>query len=193
MDMNRTAGRWACLTAVVAVAALAPSRARAQFYKPAPDALNARAERQLRGLFAARNDASSRALFSGGMLVCGPFLWRNLRNAPALAGKGTQSMFVTDTGADPQHVSLTGGATGRMFMAKPDIAAFRQAFLATYPSDPRAKVRKLRMAELRLFAAMSPFPPQEPLFVVETGAHRFIVSLDDHLRIGWIDDYLHLP
>src|SRR5262249_19169765 len=133
-------------------------------------------------------------LFAGEILICGPFLWRNLSHAPGLATKGTKTTtFVTDTGPDAEHVSLTGGATGRTFLTKPAVAAFRRAFLATYPADPRAKVRPLRLAELRLYVSMPPIPAEEPMFVVESGAHRFIVSLDDQLRIVWIDDYLHLP
>jgi hypothetical protein len=188
-------GRWRLVTAGALAAALviASSLARAQVYTLAPPDLNARAERQLRALFVARTEPATRALFSDSFLICGPFLWRNVGKSGELEGKGIEFKVFTDTGTDPQHISLTGSASGRLFNQEPAIGTFRRAFLALYPSDTRARVRRLRITEARLLASMSPFPLKEPLFVVETGAHKFVVRFDDHLRIDWIDDYLHLP
>jgi hypothetical protein len=39
---------------------------------------------------------------------------------------------------------------------------------------------------------MMPFPSEEPLFVVETGHHKVVVTMNDKLQVVAIDDYLHL-
>ena len=174
------------------VLAAAPGSAHAQLYKTAPPALNARAERQLRGLFAERSESAALKLFAGDVVICGPFLWRKLEGSQGLEKQGVKSRFFTDVGA-PGQVSLTGGATGRTFNTKQGVAAFRRAFLAAFPADARVRIRKLPLNELRLYAALWPVPPEEPLFVVETGRHKLVVTMNDQLQIFAIDDYLHLP
>jgi len=175
------------LAAALIAITLGGAGARAQVYQPASDAVNARAERGLHALFAARGDARAKnSILAGELIICGPFLWRNLRKAPGLDGRGMDSAFVTP-GAG------AGGPPGRTFRTRADVAAFWRAFLEAYPTDPKARIRKLRLPELRLFMSMLPFPAQEPLFAIETGGHRFIFNLDDKLRVFWIDDYLHLP
>jgi hypothetical protein len=175
------------------LASAVPIPARAQTVKPASPALNAQAEQRLRGLFAARNEADTQHLFSAGSLICGPLLWKNLRTVPGLDKKGADFRFYANLapGADGKK-SISGGVGGRMFNTKDSIAAVRTGFLGLYPPDPKARTRKLKPAELKLFASMLPFPPEEPLFVVESGGHKFVVRLDDKVRIAWIDDYQHI-
>jgi hypothetical protein len=177
--------------ALAAIAGVAPIPARAQTVsvRPALPEVNARAEQRLRGLFAARNESDTQLLFSGGSLICGPFLWKNMSGVPELQGKGADFRFFVKPSASGGRPSLSSGAAGRMFNTRPTIDVFRGAFLALYPADAKARIRKLQPAELQLFASMLPFAPQEPLFVVETGKHKFVVRMDDKLRIAWIDDY----
>jgi hypothetical protein len=181
-------------TALVAVmlAAAASGSAHAQTAKSAPPELNARAERELRALFAPRNNAAVLRLFGNDVVICGPFLWRNLESFPGLAKQGISSTFLTNLGGG-NRASPAGGGPSRTFHRKESVAAFREAFVATYPADPRARIRKLNPAELRLYAAQLPFPVAEPLFVVETAGHKFVVTMSDKLQILAIDDYRHLP
>src|SRR5262245_50069858 len=112
MTASGTRNAYGLLAALgTAVVAFAPRQAAAQAYLPAPPALNARAERQLRALFTARTRAATAALFSGELLICGPFLWRNLATRREVAGSGIEFTSFIDTGSDPRHISLTGGAS----------------------------------------------------------------------------------
>ena len=178
-------GEW--LAAALIAIAVGGGEARAQLYEPASDAVNARAEHGLHALFAARGDARGKnPILAGELVICGPFLWHNLRNVRGLEGKGMDSAFVAPG-------ARAANPPGRTFRTRADVAAFWHAFLGAYPTDPKVRIRKLRLPELRLFMSMLPFPAQEPLFAVETGGHRFIFNLDDKLRVFWIDDYLQLP
>jgi hypothetical protein len=167
--------------------------AHAQLYKEASPELNKRAEQRLRSLFVARSEQSTRALFGSSLLVCGPFLWRGLREAKQLQGvDATPSVFVSPKPTANGQLAFAEHGNGSTFTSRKSIDAFRRAFLARYPADSQATIRKLRLAEIRLFLATIPFPAEEPLFVIESRKHRFIVNLDKHLHILWIDDYLHL-
>jgi hypothetical protein len=173
---------------IAAIVATAPSEsAHAQASKTASAELNARAERELRGLFAPRADAAVVRLFGGDGIICGPFLWRNLESYPGLNKLGVGATFFSNHGGG-KGAPLTAGGAARTFTKKESVAAFRQAFVATYPADAKARIRKPLPAELRLFAAQLPFPPVEPLFVVETGKHKFVVTMNDKLEILAIDD-----
>ena len=126
----------------VCLAVMAEGRGQAQLYRAAPAEVNARAEQRLRGLFAARTEARTRALFSGGVLICGPFLWRNLQNLPQLKDvKGMTSPFVAGAANDDTHVTLSERGSGKTFNTAHDIDAFRRAFLAIYRSDLTARIR----------------------------------------------------
>jgi hypothetical protein len=50
-----------------------------------------------------------------------------------------------------------------------------------------------RVLEIRLFLSMVPFDAEEPIFIVESRGHKFVVNLTKDLHLVWIDDYLHLP
>lgn len=169
------------------------SVAQAQLYKEASPELNKRAEQKLRSLFNARSETGTRQLFGGKILICGPFLWRALQNAKELEGANSmESIFVSPNPTSNGDLGFADHGKGRTFNTPKGVDAFRRAFLGRYPADGKTTIRKLKMAEIRLFLTMIPFAAEEPLFAVESKNHRFIVNMDKDLHILWIDDYLHL-
>jgi protein tyrosine/serine phosphatase len=103
------------------------------------------------------------------------------------------SLFMHPRTKSNGTLEITRGGKGTTITDPKSIDSFRRAFLARYPADPKAKLRKLRAPEIRLFLSSVPFDAEEPLFVIETGGHKFIINLDKDLHLLWIDDYLHLP
>jgi hypothetical protein len=177
------------LAPLIAAAALTPVSAAPPVVTPAAPTVNAAAEHRLRGLFVARNEADTQHLFSGGSLICGPYLWKALSGTKELEGKGADFRFFSSRGPGG---SIGTGASGRMFNTRDSIGAFRRALLDLHPADPKARLRKLRPAELQLFAAMLPFGLAEPMFAIETRGHIIVVRMNEQLRIAWIDDFQHL-
>ena len=166
---------------------------QAQLYKEASPELNKRAEQRLRSLFAARSEQGTSQLFASKFLICGPFLWRNIQTAKELQkASSVESLFLSTRPSASGELALDDHGKGRMFNSRGGVDAFRRAFLAKFPADRKATIRKLRLAEIRLFLATIPFPAEEPLFAIESKNHKFIVNLDKDLQIHWIDDYLHL-
>jgi hypothetical protein len=151
-------------------------------YKAASVQLNDAARAKLERFFAPAA-ASAEPLF-GEMVVCGPFLWDQVKDAPELKGAGISSKLVLPSATEMQTFE------GRLMKTKPDVAACARALASRFRfKRSELKVRRLDRDEISLFWAMIPFDMEEPLFIVEAAGHKLVASFgQDGRTVTWIDD-----
>jgi hypothetical protein len=149
-------------------------------YKEASKAINEKARELIAKHFSAEaNKADILALFSN-KVICGPGLWRSLKQNPAMAAlpKGKVNIQVGS-----QHLE------GKLFQSNGEVLQFWEA-LKTNLEFGNFKVRRLNPRELAAFWAVISFDIEEPVFVLDSPRHKILVNFvnNNGLKIFWIDD-----
>ena len=146
-------------------------------YKTAPHAVNSAAKQRLERALRLTGDKRDLDAILVDTVVCGPFLWEQIKNAPGIEKVGLGSTVAIP--GDPNHgPKIVQKLEARTFRSAEEVAALKRALHATFAFDPEFTVRKAQSQELALFWAMVPFELEEPLFVVESKHHRLIAAFD---------------
>ncbi|HET6248224.1 MAG TPA: hypothetical protein VFE47_11045 [Tepidisphaeraceae bacterium] len=164
-------------------------------YKKTTDAINDQAIQKIRQVFSAKAaDKDVLAFFEEKVLICGPGLWREIKDEPAIAkltlGQVTLQLPVHDANG---KVIRTDQLEGRLFQSDENVLAFWKVF-AQKMDFTDYKIRKLTAAELEIYWAMISFDIAEPVFMVENKNHKNLVQFTspEKMRVMWIDDYQHV-
>jgi hypothetical protein len=150
-------------------------------YKKAPDAINNAAKANLE---TALTSDSLPTNFFGDVTVVGPMLWRSLK--PSADQLLLKTMPVTLIVPGPQSFS----AEGKRIRTDEERKAFWTLLRSKYPNFKDGKVRKGNAREISYYWATIPFDIEEPFWVIESGADRFIAHFrvaDGQARLFWID------
>jgi len=161
-------------------------------YKTAPHAVNLAAKQKLeRAMHLTQGKHDLEAILRD-MVVCGPFLWEQIKNAPGIEKVGIASTIAIP-GSPEVGPKILQTLEGRTFRTTAEVAALKRALQTTFTFDPEFTVRKAQAHELALFWAMVPFDLQEPLFVVASKHHRLIAAFsNDGGSLMWLDDLENL-
>lgn len=161
-------------------------------YKRTADSINQEAITRLEKLF--RADAAESeilSLFKNEALICGPGLWRELKDDPELSALDTGKVDILVPKFD-KNGEFTGKyeLTAKLLQSSEEVMLFWKAFIR-HTDFSNLRPRKLNQIELRIFWAMIPFVITEPLFILESEKHRLLVvfASPENLRIVWIDDF----
>jgi hypothetical protein len=154
-------------------------------YKRAGLDVNRRALGKLRDVFlAAGNKDASEVLFST-KLICGPGLWRNIKDEPEMRKIKEGVTLIKEQSLDGVQTLV-----GKLFQGAPEVKAFWTVFLRKYQFDARTLIRRPTPRELSLYWAMIPYDIEEPIFVVDGKRARILVHfVAKDEKIMWIDDY----
>lgn len=127
----------------------------------------------------------------GDRLTCGPFLWSEIKNHPAVANNTNVLLFTipehTEDGT-ARDVSLQG----RVFRGTEQVRAFWKAFTDIFPLESHAKVRTLSDEECRIYWTLIRDKIQEPVFMVYGENANILVQLAGvrhRLTMTFIDDF----
>jgi len=158
-------------------------------YKKAGIAVNRIAFDKLSGFFLATDQTATYDNLFSDILVCGPGLWRNIKDDAEMKGI-TQG--VTQIRIPNQEGVQT--LEGKLFQRKEEVASFQRAFVRQYKFDSQTVIRRPTARELRIYWAMIPYDIEEPIFIVESKEATILVDFvgKGDARIGWIDDYRHI-
>jgi hypothetical protein len=150
-------------------------------YKRATEEINAAAKSTLERALASQTTSND---FLGEVFVCGPMLWKVLKPAAdqaLLAGKPVVAII-----QNPEVIH----AQARSFLKPDEKQSFWKLLREKYPALSSGEVRKAHADEISLYWAEIPFDIEEPFFVVETKAERFVVHLqhkDGKDTLFWIE------
>ncbi|MGB5137922.1 MAG: hypothetical protein WBP29_05270 [Candidatus Zixiibacteriota bacterium] len=156
---------------------------------------NEAAKKVLKRLFkptASRNDILE--LFENGALICGPYLWRDIKSDEALSklefGKTQCHMPIVNSSG---KVIKVNEAEGKLFQKAEEVEIFWRAFIKR-TNFTKMTIRKLNPEELTAFWVMIPFDIEEPIFILESDEHKIRVAFTsaEKLKIMWIDDFQNL-
>jgi hypothetical protein len=123
---------------------------------------------------------SSQYSLSGDLLIVGPVLWSRLKNINKLAKiSGGNTIFIVD---DKQ---LTGKAMQKI----DDSRAVWDEIRKEINKQPFT-IRKLNEKELKYYWSVISFDIDEPLLIVETKEHKYILDImsKDPLKLMWLDE-----
>ena len=168
-------------------------------YIPAKEQINDAARELLKERFKAdATDEDVHALFDN-YLSCGPSLWCDLKDDEGLAkltnGKLHLVIPIRDQGRVVRHEILDG----KVFQKSDEVLVFWKAFVKRAEFE-NLKIRKLNPLELRVFWWMISFDITEPVFMMESEKHQYLVMFtppradrpNEKLKICWIDDFQDL-
>jgi hypothetical protein len=123
----------------------------------------------------------------GDAVICGPALWDNIKEHPALNGtKLTEASF---------HIPILSGADagefqvlkGSLFQTKKEIKMLSE-ILGALPRKT-INVRKINANEASIYWALIPYDIEEPIYVVEHGDLRFLFDMTkSDKKVFWIDE-----
>jgi hypothetical protein len=151
-------------------------------YKKAPEAVNNLARADLEQSLASPEKMS--AQFFDDLLICGPMLWKSLKSSADRTLLEAKPIIMMVQVPEP----IT--AEGKRALTKEQQASLWRAFLGKYPKLKDAQVRKGKADEIRYYWATIPFDIEEPLFVIDTGAERFVAHFkvkDVKPSLFWLD------
>jgi hypothetical protein len=126
----------------------------------------------------------------GEHLQCGPFLWRQLKDHPALANVGTRTQFTvpeTDASGASHDVTLEGAR----FDNAEQVRAFWKAFSETIPPARLQRIRWLKTEENRIYWTLTRDTIREPVFIVEGRRERILIQItrgEQRLTVTFIDN-----
>ena len=155
-----------------------PNRVR---YKKASDAVNNAAKSTLETALASDSLPTN---FFGDVTVIGPMLWKSLK--PSADPLLLKTMPVTLIVPGPQSFS----AEGKRIRTDDERKAFWTLLRGKYSNLKDGKVRKGNAQQISYYWATIPFDIEEPFWVIESGADRFIANfrvVDGQARLFWID------
>ncbi|HEX6188305.1 MAG TPA: hypothetical protein VFZ40_09505 [Pyrinomonadaceae bacterium] len=150
-------------------------------YKKASDAVNNAAKTNLETALASDSLPTD---FFGDVTVAGPMLWKSLK--PSADQLLLKAMPVTLIVPGPQSFS----AEGKRIRTDDERKAFWTLLRSKYPNLKDGKVRKGNAQEISYYWATIPFDIEEPFWVIEAGADRFIAHFSmtsGQPRLFWID------
>ena len=169
-------------------------------YIPTTDAINDAARQLLRERFNAKaTDEDVHGMFED-TLFCGPGLWRYLKDDESVSKikQGRLIMKIPilkpDGGLD-HFMSMEG----KLFQSAEQVQIFWKG-LVKQADFENLTIRKLTPRELRVFWSLISFDITEPIFIMESKKHKFVVLFmspipdkpHEKLKIMWIDDFEHL-
>ena len=150
-------------------------------YKKAPDAINSASKARLEAALA--SDLFPTDFFYNSTVV-GPILWKSLRGSADEVLLGTRPVVMVVPGP-PSFVT-----EGRGIRTDNERRAFWKLLRSKYPALKNGKVRKGNAQEISYYWATIPFDIEEPFWVIDAGADRFIAHFhlaDGQARLFWID------
>jgi hypothetical protein len=151
-------------------------------YKKAPEAVNNLAKASLEQALA--NSDKMPAQFFNELLVCGPRLWKSLK--PSADRTLLEAKPIIMMVQVPEPIT----AEGKRALTKEQQASLWRSFLDKYPKVKGAQVRKGKADEISYYWATIPFDIEEPFFVIDIGAERFVAHFkvkDDQPSLFWLD------
>ncbi|MCM3871119.1 MAG: hypothetical protein ND895_10560 [Pyrinomonadaceae bacterium] len=151
-------------------------------YKRASDEVNALAKNSLESTLATSD--STPVDFFGDVTVVGPMLWKALKPSAGQVLLNTLPVVITVPGSQPVM------AEGKRLRTDDERKAFWKLFHTTYTRVKDGKVRKGNAAEISYYWSTIPFDIEEPFWVIEAGADRFIAHFQvkgGQPRLFWID------
>jgi hypothetical protein len=166
-------------------------------YIPATDQINDAARQSLQEKFNVKaSDEDVRALFED-MVFCGPGMWLNIRNDENIS-KIKQGRFITKVPVlkPDGRFDHFDSMEGKIFQTREQVLVFWKALVKQADLD-KLTIRKLNQEELKIFWKLISFDITEPIFMVESDKHKFLVLFmsprpekpDEKLKIMWIDDF----
>jgi hypothetical protein len=162
----------------------ASTSAKSIVYKPATPDINARGEAFIQEVLNSVEIAQERAKKSP--LICGPFLWVQIRYHPdvAVIEKG-QTFMMIPTANGMQRLE------GKMFQSEDEVQRFWRALYSTIKIF-EFNVRKLNEREKEIYWSMISWDIEEPVFIIEGSGYKllidFVVEDDGGLKIFWVDE-----
>jgi hypothetical protein len=113
------------------------------------------------------------------MLIVGPVLWNRFKNIGIL-----QNIEGGNTTLHVDKNTLSGKMTQDIIDTKKVISEFRKEI-----NGKTFTIRKLNEKELQYYWAIISFDIDEPLLIVETNEHKYILNiLKDSLKLMWLDE-----
>jgi hypothetical protein len=115
----------------------------------------------------------------GQMLIVGPVLWKRYKNIDELKNiEGGDATFMVDSA----HLA------GKMSQTEEDSKKVWDAFRKEMGNQPFT-IRKLNENELKYYWSVISFDIDEPLFIVETKEHRYILNISKiKMELMWLDE-----
>jgi hypothetical protein len=158
-------------------------------YKTASTEVNDRAKKRLAEFFSTPMKLEIPDDAFAAMAICGPLLWSRI--------KGLAEMKALTKGEVVVHMPIYEGGNvvrqqqmqGKLFQNKAEIREFWKALCKTVGRDEKFRIRRPTKLELELYWAMIPYDIEEPIFVVESDRHSFLIDFAGGKdRMFWIDD-----
>jgi hypothetical protein len=112
----------------------------------------------------------------GEQLQCGPFLWQQLKDNPALTNIGERTQFSLpekDASGGTRDLTLEGAR----FDDAEQVRAFWKAFSEKAPPATLQRIRWLKTQENRIYWALTRDTIREPVFIVEGKHERILMQL----------------
>jgi hypothetical protein len=150
-------------------------------YKTAPEAVNVAAKSMLENALA--SDSLPREFF-GEVTVCGPMLWKALKPSADKVMLNAKPLIANIQDTEPIV------AEAKRILTDDERQSFWRLLWSKYPALKSAKIRKAHADEISFYWATIPFDIEEPFFVVETDAERFVAQLQNKngkTTLFWID------
>ncbi|HKC67855.1 MAG TPA: hypothetical protein VKG26_06460 [Bacteroidia bacterium] len=151
-------------------------------YKPTTDKVNQKAEQLLRKELGPK---PSYKLFNI-MLCIGPALWDIYKEDTALSNIEGGNLQLQEPVYDKNHKQIdTIIKIGKFIQAKPD---FKKVWdrLRKECDGQELIFRKFKRDELTYFWSVIPYDIEEPVFIVETKLHTYIIDIDNN-KLVWLD------
>jgi len=151
-------------------------------YKRASESVNALARANLEHALA--NSDSVPSDFFGEAVVVGPLLWKALKPAADKVLLDAKPVVVM------VQVPAAVVAEGKRILTDDERKAFWKLLHITYSKLKGGVVRKGNAEEIGYYWATIPFDIEEPFWVVDVGAERFIAHFQvkgEKPRLFWID------
>lgn len=150
-------------------------------YKRASRKVNAAAKARLEGVIA--EPGTAQTAYPRSTIIVGPTLWMTLESSATKAmNEAAPIVFVI-----PRSKPIA--ASGKKMSTEAQRAEFWTTLWKVHGELTGARVRKAKAAELAYYWATIPSAIVEPIFIVDTGAKRFVVDVSEEVDGGvvWID------
>jgi len=177
--------RYIFLLAVVVVTAYSASVAGSEIvYNTTSAASNELATQTAERLFRSTDAVQLEDMVT--RVICGPGLWRMIKDAPRIAELDPVSAT---------SVVDAGGGTiqefeGALFQTDDQRSALIDV-IRQILSDTEIQIRKPNEHELRIYWALIPYDIAEPIFILDNGERRLLVDFvvdDEAAQLFWIGD-----
>ncbi len=156
-------------------------------YEPATASINERAVAAMLDCFAT---PGCEALL-GDNLQCGPFLWREIKDHPAVTDIAQATQYVVPEQTQ-ENSTRKVPLEGRRFQGAGQVRAFWKAFTDTFPLETHERIRMLGDEEIRIYWTLIRTKIQEPVYMVYGKNSRILMQLAGvrhRLTLMFIDDF----